>query len=314
MTHFKPVHKLRSWISFLIMGLVGLMVVSLYGIALYMNPKEKPYHFVHAAAQENRAKRAALQPRAAKQSFISAETMRELKEMFAQENYSLRLTSEGRVQVPRLYLTKLPGDFHRNASPRSRQDMFVQALLPMILDANHAILAERTYMSRLKDRVDQNLALTFDEETWVRNLGQQYKVTHKHLPTLLKMLLKRVDVVPISLALAQAIEESGWGTSSAARIKNSTFGVTLASGVKRYDNLYINVRRYIHNLNSNPAYADMRQIRYEMRERGERLCSEKMVHGLHRYSELRHVYTSKIQRIIRQYDLKKYDTAQFQYL
>lgn len=303
--------KKPQWITFASRALLGitlLMVVSLYVIVM-LTPKEEqsvvPFKRVEQEVQPD------VKPNP---KLVQVKDTESLTDLFSAVNYSLEKDHTGQVQVPHVYLAKLPKDF-RNASaaagsPASKQELFIQSLLPLILNVNHAIKQEREYIVKLHNIQEAGQPLTHEQNIWLDKVYVKYRLKERDM----HLLLKRVDEIPVSLALAQGIQECGWGSSSAARNKNSTHGVTLSSGVKAYDTLYHSVYSYMLNLNANPAYSAMRQIRHEMRTSGKDLCSEKLTDGLHRYSELGNRYVRKIQSIIRAYDLKQYDQAKFQSL
>jgi Bax protein len=303
MTPLRLSHKFGYCASHLILISSTLMGVALYALVTFVPasvkqeflpvpqrdvPEKEVFQPLPTPVPEKsyirKAERFVEQPR-----FISVKSAAELTALFKRKKYTLDRTDDGRVIIPRLYLAKLPNDFNKNSHSPSRRELFVRSLLPLVLDANHEVMRERKQLLKINDHVNKGRALTGSQKTCLKTLARKYKSPSSNV----KILLKRVDVIPPSLALAQAIEETGWGTSHAARNKNSTFGTTLSTGVKAYENLYASVRGYVLNLNSNPAYADMRQIRFDMRQTGKTLCSEKLMKGLHRYSELRQRYINK---------------------
>jgi len=207
------------------------------------------------------------------------------------------------ISIPAVFLNKLPDNIHHYQNSEYRKNIFIKCLLPLILKVNNGLLKDRERLIHIKRRLDTGQFITRIDQHWLNLLQQKYKLKALDM----NKLLWHVDVIPPSLALAQAIEETGWGTSSAARLKHSTFGITLSSGVKRYDSLMENVEAYVNNLNLNPAYSKMRDIRQHMRYQGENLCSLKLTAGLLKYSELRKRYLNKLHVHIRHNDLKEYD-------
>jgi Bax protein len=123
-------------------------------------------------------------------------------------------------------------------------------------------------------------------------------------------LLNRVDVIPPSLALGQAVVETGWGGSLAAQNFNSPFGMMKSrKHVFSYNSLQESVSHYIHNLNTHDAYRLMRNIRSRLRNTGEQLCPLKLAEGLTKYSELGKIYTGRVKNIIKSFKLQQYDKA-----
>jgi Bax protein len=305
-------------------GLSALMIAGLYVLAAFDKAESRKCMLlrpqVEMLPEIEKPKKRTLEDCKAKQTpekiveddihLIPVASAAELSALFKRKNYDLKSDDEGQVTIPRLYLANLPKDFNTKLHNHSRRELFLRSLLPLVLDANQDIMKERKQLLKLQASLDHGQKLSWEQQRWLKNLAQKYKSASADI----RMLLKRVDIIPPSLALAQAIEETGWGTSYAARNKNSTFGITLSSGVKAYENLYTCVRGYILNLNANPAYSDMRKIRYEMRQKGNSLCSLQLMKGLHLYSELRQIYIKKIINIINLYDLKRFDSAQLQTL
>jgi Bax protein len=127
-------------------------------------------------------------------------------------------------------------------------------------------------------------------------------------------LLRRVDVVPPSLAIAQAIIETGWGASAAARRLNALYGQLGGDGssvarLASFANIQESVAAYVHNLNTHFAYAGFRDLRQRMRAAGQPIDAEKLAATLTRYSELGAVYTREVQGLIRRERLAEYDAA-----
>lgn len=305
MTNLNLSINYRLLMTKFLIGASAIMVIGLYTMVFFDQDKSADQKSLFTASYNRPAA-----PQHAKDSLISIKSYTELKELFESSNYKLKPNDDGCVVVPRIYLSSLPKDFNRKAPISSHKDTFLRSLLPLILDANHEVMRERKVLVQLKEQDDRGEKLSLDDRLWLKELAAKYKVKRVDFDS----LLKRVDIVPPSMALAQAIEETGWGRSHAARLKNSTFGVTLSQGVKKYDNLYESVRGYVLNLNSNAAYKSMRQIRHDLRNQSTDLCSIKLMQGLVSYSELRKAYINKITGIIRRYDLKRFDTAQLQNL
>ena len=143
----------------------------------------------------------------------------------------------------------------------------------------------------------------------------------------MNVLMRRVDTVPASLALAQAAEESGWGTSRFAQEGNALFGQwTTAEGeglvprrreaeashkVRVFDELHDAVAAYLHNLNTHRAYRQFRLTRAEQRAESGRLDSVALVEDLKSYSERGEDYVASIKTIIRVNRLRQLDQAAF---
>ena len=212
------------------------------------------------------------------------------------------------IEISRIYPTRFSPDLERLTNISSRKETFVKNLLPSILVHNEKIQAERDYLLTLKRIKDMGKKLTHKETQWLNQLALKYKL---HRITIAE-LLKRVDVIPPSLALGQAVVETGWGGSLAAQRFNSPFGMMKnPRNVFSYNSLQESVSHYIHTLNTHEAYASMRSIRLHLRTVGEHLCPLKLAEGLTKYSTLGKIYTSRVQNIIKSFRLQEYDKARF---
>ncbi|MFN7709587.1 MAG: glucosaminidase domain-containing protein [Holosporales bacterium] len=328
-------HTLERWTRPTLLGLTALMISALYILAL-LGPvsliKKRTPSVVAATTLEQSSetnmglttKRA---PKAGaglvkKVSIKNASTpchvdqqghtvcvdeTSQLEQVFDAHGYCLKGCASGEKSVPRVYLASLPKDFSKRNSTASKREVFLKTMLPLILKTNEDIRRERGLLLQIKTNRDQGKSLTPGQRKALMNLATKYKLARPSVDE----LLKRVDEIPPSLALSQAIVETGWGVSHAAGRKNSPFGVMASSTkVKKYDSLEESVRGYIHNLNTHNAYAKMRQIRSELRGCGEHLCGIKLADGLQRYSELGQGYIARLRGVIRQHDLKKFDQSQ----
>ena len=250
-------------------------------------------------------------------SYIEVASTKELLDLFDEHDYELdthlinteQLVNDHSIEVPALFLSTLPTDFAKNLSISQKKALFIRTLLPLILDANAEISRERDELLLIQECIKQNKALSEKQLKRVHKLAEKYRFRNFALSKL-DLLIKRVDVIPVAMALGQAIEETGWGRSYAARIKNATHGVTLPSGVKAYDTLDHSVRAYMLNLNANPAYEKMREIRLCLRSENKELCGAKLMDGLYHYSERRHAYIKQVKSHIRHNKLDRFETYQ----
>ena len=216
-----------------------------------------------------------------------------------------------RGEVPRLFMSALPQDLTAIRQPDQRKLVFIKAALPLILHVNELILHDRARLTVLRDRHARKLAMSPADDAWLNELADRYGLDKPDFDA----LLKRVDIVPPSLALAQSAEESGWGTSRFAREGNALFGqrtwrdkpglvpLERAPGekyrVRAFGHLIDGVKSYAHNLNSHPAYRDFRQLRAEFRTQGRKIDGARLVDTLHSYSERGADYIKTIRTIMR---------------
>jgi Bax protein len=237
---------------------------------------------------------------------VEVSSYQELNRIFKDCDFTLAHTNSthSALTVPRLYLVALPKDF-RQASLDSKKQLFVKSLLPLILRANEKILQERRQLLAIMAQHDAGFKLSPAQHQWLVRMAHKYRLKH----VCFKELKKRIDIIPPSLALGQAIVETGWGTSRSALHKNSTFGMSVGNRVLRYNSLQESVESYMRNINVHPAYEKMRLIRQHLRRDNQKLCSIKLAKGLINYSIRRESYVWEVSHLISRYNLQKYDTA-----
>lgn len=211
--------------------------------------------------------------------------------------------------------------------PDDHRAEFLARLRPLVERENARLLALRDELSGLLAAQRSGAALSEAERKKIRDLARRYRVDGDPLDSAQAAaeLLDKVDVVPVSLALAQAANESAWGKSRFAREGNNLFGIWTydeSQGivprnrqpgkkhlVRRFDSIADSVRYYIFTLNSHPAYVELRAIRAERRDSGQPLDGHSLADGLTRYSAKGEEYVRLIQAMISRFDLAAFDTA-----
>ena len=245
----------------------------------------------------------------------------DLDRQLATLDYSLGDIRRGFASVPRMQLANLPPDLAQLNSVKQRKQLFIKLMLPLILQANEKILADRNELLRL---LNSRGPLSREDEAWIAALADRYDAN----PSDRSDLVGRVDVVPPSLAIAQAAEESGWGTSRFAVEANAVFGQwTFRKGagvvperrdpgklheVRSFEGLRQSVSAYMHNLNIHWAYKEFRRVRRELRNSSQALTGRSLVGTLHRYSERGFEYIETIRTIMRVNGLDAFDRARLQ--
>lgn len=207
--------------------------------------------------------------------------------------------------------------------PNARKEAFIGIVLPLILAENERLSGERARLLRLRGQADA--ALGPDDLVWLRAMAADYDVDDPGATAaeMIDDLLPRVDIVPPSLALGQAAEESGWGTSRPAQGQNALFGLQTINigGVvsapvaardgrlknASFEHLRQCVTVYMHNLNTNRAYAAFRDARAERRRAARPLDGVALMAHLTRYSELGMDYIRKVQALIKRNRLDALD-------
>jgi len=228
--------------------------------------------------------------------------------------------------VPRLFLARLPPDMSAIRQIKERKAIFFKTVLPLILQVNDEIRADRRRLWDLHARAINGEYLPAVDRLWLIVLAERYKVKRGDV----KELLKRVDIMPTSMALAQAAEESGWGTSRFSREGNAIFGQWTFSDaeglvplkrqagrthkVRAFRNLLDSVRSYARNLNTHRAYRKLRTIREQMRRDGTAVRGRRLIETLTSYSERGVDYVKGLRAIISDNNLDRLDAAKLSQL
>ncbi len=205
---------------------------------------------------------------------------------------------------------------------------FFSYLLPVVEAQNEWILDNREYLLDLRGRLDAGQELRDSDRVRLEALGDRYRVELAGPVdgADVSALLLRVDIIPPSLALAQAASESGWGRSRFAREANNLFGewcfqegcglvpeqrmAGAQHEVTLFDAVPDAVDSYFRNLNSHPAYESLRQLRVEAREEHEVLLGTHLIDGLEMYSERRGAYLEELRAMIRINRLLDFDLSE----
>lgn len=205
-----------------------------------------------------------------------------------------------------------------------KKQHFIETLLPVIEKENQRLSQLRTEVIRLFTRLDSS-ALGQSEQQRLQTLAETYRVAGDpaNSKSARAELLRKIDIIPASLALAQAANESGWGKSKFALEANNLYGIWTydesrglkpekrAPGkthlVRIFDDVGDSVRYYMHTLNSNPAYAALREIRQQLRAARQIIDGHELATGLEKYSAKGQQYIDLIQSLIRQNEWARLD-------
>jgi len=252
---------------------------------------------------------------------VDARSVADLKAFFEERSYSLELVRQDGARVPRLLVATVPGDLSDMTDIKERKAVFIEMMLPLVLRANERIEADRARLHAIKADLDTGSALSAEDETWLGVLGKDYKTDAGDIDS----LIAKVDVVPPSLALAQAAVESGWGTSRFAREGNALFGQwTTERGngmvpadrdadkrhkVRSFGTPLEAVLSYMKNLNTHAAYKGFRAERRKMRKDGRPLSGMTLAAQLKAYSERGEKYVELVRHIIQFNKLRTLNAA-----
>ncbi len=241
---------------------------------------------------------------------VDAASAAGLDDTFSRLDYQLDGVADGRG-VPPVLLASVPADLGGMAETDMRKDVFLRLALPLVLTANEAIAADRNRLEALSASRHGGEALSANDQAWLDGLAERYDVEPG--PAAIGQLLRRVDGVPPSLALAQAAIESGWGTSRQVRREHNMFGHTIensdGTSMATFPSLMDAVNAYVHNLNTHHAYESLRRVRAETRAHGGIPEGAALASHLGAYSELGQAYVDDVRSVIRSNDLARLDNA-----
>jgi len=203
---------------------------------------------------------------------------------------------------------------------------FITTLLPYIEKENRRLIALRKSVGAMLDKIERGTALSPSEQQQISRLANKYRVKGDPLVdvTAREEMLRKIDIIPSSLALAQAANESAWGESRFAQQANNLFGIWTYDQdkglkpkrreegkthlVRIFDDFGESVRYYMYTLNSHPAYQELRQIRQQLRAADQVIEGQKLAAGLEKYSAKGQAYIDLINRLIEQNEWVLLDT------
>ena len=233
--------------------------------------------------------------------------------LFTEVKYDLK-TVRDKKKVQPIYFTQFPKDLDKISSIKLKKETFIKIVLPLIVAENEKILSDRKKLKKLAVKK----MTSDDEKLWLRLKLTEYKVKKGDL----KELLKRMDIIPVSIALAQAAKESGWGTSRFALEGNAIFGQWTWNGqgiaplqrdkeqshkILRFPILRASVKAYKNNLNTHKGYKKFREKRVKLRKKNVSVIGLALVHTLDSYAETGEEYTKILEQIVLQNSLEDFE-------
>ncbi len=238
-----------------------------------------------------------------------------IKQLYEDTGYKLDDVRKNKLVKP-VALDSFPREIKMIENSKKRKEFFIQIVLPLILQENNNIKLDRKKLFSIINKSNN----TNVEKRWLNKKYKQYGIPSKDL----LILKRRMDEVPVSLALAQAAKETGWGTSRFAQEGNALFGQWTWSGeglkpkesdeneghkVMKFNVLQASVRAYQRNLNTHSTYKEFRLARAKLRDAGKPLDSIVLSEHLNEYAETGEKYVEILKKIINQNDLKDFDNA-----
>jgi uncharacterized FlgJ-related protein len=241
---------------------------------------------------------------------VEINSLDELSEFFDSLNYNSAAWQAGNRKIPRLTFDRVSKTWQKsskNLPVKKKKEIFFRLMIPLVLIANEGVLKEREFVKTLDESHKTLVELA---KKYRVSLADQQKISESER----KELLEKVDIVPASLALAQAAEESGWATSRFTLEGNAFFGQWDFSGkgmtpkqqrkelgnygIARFDSPLGSVVGYIDNINISSAYKKFRQQRSELRAKNKPLSGWQLAGALDKYSERGQDYIDGIRHMI----------------
>jgi len=233
--------------------------------------------------------------------------------LFKDVEYDLGQVRSKKLVKP-IYFTQFPKDLDALESTQLKKETFIKIVLPLVVAENERILADREKLKILSNKK----FTTEQEKQWLRQKLLEYKVKKGDL----KELLARMDIIPTSIALAQAAKESGWGTSRFALEGNAIFGQWTWSGqgiapldrasnknhkILKFPILRASVKAYKNNLNTHRSYSKFREKRLNLRENKKKISGLELTETLNNYAQTGSEYTKILNQIIKQNRLSDFE-------
>lgn len=256
-------------------------------------------------------------------SKVKINSLDDLMRLFEKHHYTLKDWRLGNREVPRLTFSHVSENWKKTSnliSVQQKKQVFFRLMAPLVLMANEKIIAERAFI----------ISASLNSEKLL-NIANKYRILpndNKSRPLTeqqRQQLLQRVDIMPPSLALAQAAEESGWATSRFTQEGNAFFGQWDFSGkgmapkqqrkelgnygLARFDTPLASVEGYMLNINISFAYEELRTLRAQLRQQNKAITGLELAGTLGKYSERGQAYIDGLRSMIRYNKLQDVDNA-----
>jgi Bax protein len=234
--------------------------------------------------------------------------------LFEELDYDLSKIRKGKKVRP-FYISLLPKDLSLIEDSKERKELFIKIILPLILQANEEIEKNRKKLFIILAKKSN----TKEERKWLKWKFREYKIKNSEISE----LKIRMDIIPVSLAIAQAAIESGWGTSRFALKGNALYGQWTWSekGLKplkgdgsdhkvmQFKILSASIKAYKKNLNTHSGYAEFREARAKLRNFNEKITGLKLTQYLDKYAATGKEYIEKLELTINKNSLSDFENA-----
>jgi len=235
--------------------------------------------------------------------------------LFADVDYDLNKVRQKKLVKP-IYFTQFPKDLDEIKNIELKKETFIKIVLPLVVAENQKILNDR---DKLKKIISRKIT-TDKEKSWLRQKFKEYRIKNGSVDE----LTKRMDIIPISIAIAQAAKESGWGTSRFALEGNAIFGQWTWNGkgiapldrskekrhkILRFPILRASVKAYKNNLNTHKSYKEFRETRNKLRLKNKPIKGVALISALDSYAQTGAEYTKVLGKMIEQNSLDDFENV-----
>jgi len=324
----------RAIVGFFV--IVGIVTIVISGVTVFNNPEKLNENQVVKKIEqtkkqetkvlkkqkkpeiENKKKTKKLEPK--KKENVAKAILPDLNlktetvlNLFKDVDYDLN-TVRYEKKVQPIYFTQFPKDLDEIQSVKLKKETFIKIVLPLIVAENEKILEDRFKLKKITSR-----KITSDQEKqWLRQKFLEYRVKKGNVAE----LKTKMDIIPASIALAQAAKESGWGTSRFALEGNAIFGQWTWNGkgiapldrdksknhkILKFPILRASVKAYKNNLNTHRSYSKFRAMREDLREKKKKITGLLLTKTLGNYAETGSEYTKILEQIIMQNRLMDFE-------
>lgn len=222
-----------------------------------------------------------------------------------------------------IFATGFPSSYYKIKNTNLQKRTFFEILYPKVIKANKKILEERVFIEHYFDDIEAVTDTTTKKHQKLANLARKYKIKDIYNK---EEYLNKIDIVPVSMALAQAAIESGWGKSRFTKEANNIFGhwtygekglvpkhrpAGQKHKIKIYESLQASIEGYMRNLNRTEAYKEFRHLRAKYRAMGVHPKGLQLSQTMHKYSGIGHEYLRILRIVINKNKLAQYDSRFF---
>ncbi len=308
---------------------IGAILVSVLSVNIFYGKSEYIFSSVATEIAKEKAEATRKQLNIAKQEvnllankklkLYSSDEVSKVYKRFKMIDYDMNKYN----LVPLIQPQDIPKDMKSIKDTKARKKLFLELILPIVLKINNDLLKDRNELKAIIKDFNAKEGLSKIDKRIILNLSKQYNLDpdFEDMQKTLSILFIRADMIPVSLVLAQASIESGWGTSRFAAEGNALFGqwtYDASKGIvpkdrdanknhfiQKFPSPYESVKSYMQNINTHRAYRQLRQLRAKLRRNKQPLSGLKLAQTLINYSEEREKYVTKLKGVIRYNDLER---------